>query len=400
LILRLLQGISAVGEQAGAEFDDSSSTRRRIAAVLHELHAVRHAGGADLATLCFIPISALPEEDLLGLGFGRIPFLPQRDLRRGRLLGSGARCRRTPPSPRKEQKHVTPKLPVVSSSAITAAPCCAWSSRRCLGRQHDSSACFTLSYCGQHDAHPARHDAGRAGAGQPCFALFAIPRGPRYRTRIGRRPVFISGGRTGSAALIWPYMWALWTSKHRVIFFFGLLCRGWVLQRLRTALPSSMRDVQRRALRLSGMAIGTQIRLPLAVRATISAAVLAPARPAGCQCAVHRTGAAVVVRPARGVVGAWRPTTCRCMNSASTRRVASSYWLEVASHGNPAQDTRRRCGEAGIQTLAHPGDARGRGGAPTASPATISSSTWTRAARRSMTCHADQRRRARWASPG
>ena len=47
VVLRLLQGLSAAGEQAGRELDDARARAAAPARVLHELHPQRHAGRAD-----------------------------------------------------------------------------------------------------------------------------------------------------------------------------------------------------------------------------------------------------------------------------------------------------------------------------------------------------------------
>ena len=74
LLLRLLQGLSAAGEQSGANsltLEHSANSNR---AFFTSWTLSGTQAGAILATLVFIPIASMPEDQLLSWGW-RIPFL-------------------------------------------------------------------------------------------------------------------------------------------------------------------------------------------------------------------------------------------------------------------------------------------------------------------------------------
>jgi MFS family permease len=106
------------------------------------------------------------------------------------------------------------------------------------------------------------------------IALGAIPLFASLSDRIGRKPVFIFGA-LGSAALIWPYMWSISTVNLPLVFVFGLLLSGVVYSAANGVWPSLYGEMFSTRVRLSGMAIGTQIGFALGGFApTISAAIL------------------------------------------------------------------------------------------------------------------------------
>jgi MFS family permease len=271
VILRMLQGVSAAGEQAGANSMtlEHAPAHRRAFFTSFTLSGTQ--AGLILATLVFIPISALPEADLLSWGW-RIPFFLSAV-----VVAVGFWVRRTlPETPAfaaEDKQHETPKMPVVElfashSPAVMRVVFCAL-----VSVVSTIFSVFTLSYA-VNTIHIPRATMLTVLVLANVVALGAIPLWAMLADRIGRRPVFMLGA-LGSAALVWPYMWALSQANIPLIFTFGLLLSGVVYSAANGVWPSMYGEMFSTRVRLSGMAIGTQIGFALGGFApTISAALL------------------------------------------------------------------------------------------------------------------------------
>jgi len=105
-------------------------------------------------------------------------------------------------------------------------------------------------------------------------ALAAIPLWAMLSDRIGRRPVFIFGA-LGSAVMIWPTLAAIAGGNVMTIFLCGLLLSGVIYSAANGIWPSLYGEMFDTRVRLSGMAIGTQIGFALGGFApTVSAAIM------------------------------------------------------------------------------------------------------------------------------
>ena len=96
------------------------------------------------------------------------------------------------------------------------------------------------------------------GISANAVALFAIPLWATLSDRIGRKPVFI-GGALGSAVLIFAYFAAISAQNIVLIFLVGILMSGVVYSAANGVWPSFYGEMFSTNVRLSGMAIGTQI---------------------------------------------------------------------------------------------------------------------------------------------
>jgi MFS family permease len=271
VILRLLQGISAAGEQAGANSMtlEHAPPNRRAFFTSFTLSGTQ--AGLILATLVFIPISALPENQLLAWGW-RIPFFLSAV-----VVAVGFWVRRTlPETPafeQEERQHVTPRLPVVELFSRHSADVLRVVFAALVSVVSTIFSVFTLSYA-VNTVHIPRATMLTVLVLANVVALGAIPLWAALSDRIGRRPVFMLGA-LGSAALIWPYMWAIGSGNVALVFAFGLLLSGVVYSAANGVWPALYGEMFDTRVRLSGMAIGTQIGFALGGFApTISAALI------------------------------------------------------------------------------------------------------------------------------
>lgn len=259
VLLRILQGLSAAGEQSGANsltLEHAPEGRRGF---FTSFTLSGTQAGLILATLVFIPVAALPEEQLYSWGW-RIPFFLSVI-----VVAVGYWVRRTlPETPefeKVEQSHEVAKLPVAVlfrdhwASVLRVIFCALVSVVSTI------VATWSLAYA-----------TGDVGLDKATFlwvvvaanvvALGAIPLMARLSDRIGRRPVFAFGA-FGSAVLIFPFLWAVGQGNFPLIFLFGVLLSGVVYSAANGVWPSLYGEMFSTPVRYSGMAIGTQIGFAL-----------------------------------------------------------------------------------------------------------------------------------------
>ncbi len=272
VVLRMAQGISAAGEQAGANSMtlEHAPAHRRGFFTSFTLSGTQ--AGLILATLVFLPISALPEKDLLSWGW-RIPFYLSAV-----VVAVGMWVRRTLPETPAFESGVadqTDRLPLTElisghKANLLRVVCAAQ-----VSVVSTIFSVFTLSYA-VNTIQIARSTMLAVLIAANLVALAAIPAFAALSDRIGRRPVFIFGA-LASAFMIWPYMWAISRADIPLVFLFGIALSGIVYSAANGVWPSLYGEMFSTRVRLSGLAIGTQIGFALGGFApSISAAILGP----------------------------------------------------------------------------------------------------------------------------
>ena len=260
VILRLAQGFSASGEQAGANSLtlEHAPPRRRAYYTSFTLSGTQ--AGLILATAVFLPVSRLPEDQLLSWGW-RIPFWLSVV-----VVAVGYIIRRTldeTPAFKEEQQgqnvpkapltvlfqHYTPELLRVVLAALVSIVSTIF-------------GVYALSYA-VNTIKIDRTTMLWAAILTNIVALVAIPLWAMLADRIGRRPVFIFGA-LASGLLMFAYLWAISQANIPLIFAVAVLMSGVVYSASNGVWPCLYGEMFDTRVRLSGMAIGTQIGFALA----------------------------------------------------------------------------------------------------------------------------------------
>ncbi|MES2532064.1 MAG: MFS transporter [Pseudomonadota bacterium] len=271
VVLRLLQGLSAAGEQAGANSMtlEHAPEHRRGFFTSFTLSGTQM--GFILATLVFLPISSLPEDQLLAWGW-RVPFFLSAV-----VVAVGFWVRRSlPETPAFEEEAKTqaaPKLPMAILFRDHTPDVVRVIFAALVSVVSTIFGIFVLSYA-VNTMHIPRASMLTLLVCTNLVALAAIPLWAILSDRIGRKPVFIFGA-LACAVMIWPTLWAIAQGDIFLIYVFGILLSGVVYSASNAVWPSLYGEMFDTRVRLSGMAIGTQIGFALGGFApTISAAIL------------------------------------------------------------------------------------------------------------------------------
>ncbi|MDA9411421.1 MFS transporter [Bradyrhizobium sp. CCBAU 51745] len=253
-LLRLLQGLSAAGEQSGANsltLEHSANSNR---AFFTSWTLSGTQAGAILATLVFIPVAGMPEDQLLSWGW-RIPFLLSALV----LLVAYLVRRTMPETPVFEDikdKAQVARFPVVAllrdywPDVLRVIVCALIATVSTL------TAVFALGYATSKFgvARPTMLWAGVLGN---VVALFAQPLWALLADKIGRKPVFI-GGVLGCAVLLFPYFMLVTTGSTTAIFTAAIGL--YIIYSAPNAIwPSFYAEMFEARVRYSGTAIGTQL---------------------------------------------------------------------------------------------------------------------------------------------
>jgi MFS family permease len=272
--LRLLQGLSASGEQSGANSLslEHAPDHRRGFFTSFTLGGTQ--AGLIIATAVFLPIGAMPEEQLLSWGW-RIPFwLSAIVVVVGLLI---RRRLEEPPAFREEAEVATVPTAVLFRDH--------WAGVLRVAVAAIASTVSTIF--GVYALSYAVDDKGLdqttmlwVAIATNVVALAAIPAWATLSDRIGRKPVFIFGA-IGSGALMFAYLAAIESGRYPLIFLAGILMSGVVYSAMNGIQPSLYGEMFPTRVRLSGMAIGTQIGFAIGGFAPTAAAAIAGDGPNG-----------------------------------------------------------------------------------------------------------------------
>jgi len=253
--LRLLQGFSASGEQSGANSLSLEHAPEHRRAFFTSFTLGGTQAGLIIATAVFLPIGAMPEEQLLSWGW-RIPFWLSAVVVVVALLIR--RRIEEPPAFRREVAEEDPGTVPVAALLRDHWPAVLRVVLAALASTVSTIfAVYALAFA-----------VDTQGLDQTTMlwvaivtnvvALAAIPAWATLADRIGRKPVFIFGA-VCSGALMFAYLGAIASGGYPLIFLTAVLMSGVAYSAMNGIQPSLYGEMFPTRVRLSGMAIGTQI---------------------------------------------------------------------------------------------------------------------------------------------
>jgi MFS family permease len=260
VILRLAQGFSASGEQAGANSLtlEHAPPRRRAYYTSFTLSGTQ--AGLILATAVFLPISRLPEDQLLSWGW-RIPFWLSVV-----VVAVGYIIRRTldetPAFKEEQQGQNVPKAPLTVLFQYYTPELLRVVLAALVSIVSTIFGVYALSYA-VNTVKIDRTTMLWVAILTNIVALVAIPLWAMLADRVGRRPVFIFGA-LASGVLMFAYLWAISQANIPLVFAVAILMSGVVYSASNGVWPCLYGEMFDTRVRLSGMAIGTQIGFALA----------------------------------------------------------------------------------------------------------------------------------------
>ena len=246
--LRLLQGFSASGEQAGANSLTLEHADEHRRAFFTSFTLSGTQCGLIIATAVWLPIGAMPEDQLLSWGW-RVPFWLSAVVVAVSLI-IRSRLEETPVF--EENQAPLPELFATRKLATLRVALAALAST-----VSTIAAVYALSFA-INDNGLDKTTMLWVSICANVVALLAIPLWAMLADRIGRKPVFMFGA-IGSGALMFAYLGAIDNGSYPLIFLAGIMMSGVVYSAMNGIQPALYGEMFPTRVRLCGTAIGTQV---------------------------------------------------------------------------------------------------------------------------------------------
>jgi MFS family permease len=255
VLLRLMQGLSVGGEMAGAAslaMEHAPANRRG----LYTSWLVQGIWvGYIVATLAFIGVAALPEEQLFSWGW-RIPFWAS-----ALIVVVGLWIRRSIEEPEvfTDQKE---------QGALAKAPISVLLKHQAGDVVRVILAAFLIVISSVVPVYGLSYAVNTVGMNSSdimwatifayALALISQPLFALLSDKIGRRPVLIMGNLIGAAS-VWQYFWAIGNANLPMIYVGIFLCITIAFGCTNAVYPVFFAEMFNVKFRMSGMAIGLQL---------------------------------------------------------------------------------------------------------------------------------------------
>lgn len=272
VLCRVLGGISAAGEQASASSMTLEHAPQHRRAYFTSFTLSGTQAGQLLATLVFLPVSALGDDALLSWGW-RVPFLLSVV-----VAVVGYVIRRTLDEPpaftRQAETAGVTRMPLVALVRGHGVDVLRVVGGALVASVSTIFTVWSLAYATGDSVGMSRTFMLWVAALANLVALAAIPLWARLSDRVGRRPVYLAGA-IGSAVFMFLFLWAISSRSYPLTALLGILVFGVVYSAANGIWPSFYGEMFPTRVRLSGVAVGTQIGFALAGFAVTFAAQIA-----------------------------------------------------------------------------------------------------------------------------
>ncbi|MET4059298.1 MFS family permease [Arthrobacter sp. UYP6] len=277
VLCRLMQGLSAAGEQAGASSMTLEHAPDSQRSFFTSWTLTGTQGGQILAALVFIPVLALPDDIKYGIGW-RIPFwlsavvvLVTFFIRRS--------LQETPTFAAAKANNEIAKLPVSDLLAhhwrdVLRVICCAF-----IAAVSTVYGTLAIKYGTEVGTVDASVTLWLVVAGN-VVALGTQPLFGTLADRIGRKPVFIYGALS-SAAVMPFYLLSMESGNTLLQFALSVAVFSCGYAAANAVWPSFYAEMFSAKVRFSGLAIGTQLGFLMAGFAPSIVAALGGLEPGG-----------------------------------------------------------------------------------------------------------------------
>lgn len=332
--LRLIQGLAASGEQAGANSLTLEHSPERHRALHTSFTLSGTQAGLIIATAIWLPIGSLPDHELDTWGW-RIPFLLSAVVTIAGLI-IRRKLDETPAFLEHAETGSVERVPLGELVRDHHAGVLRVTFGALASTVSTIFAVWALSFAVKTvglDDTTMLWVAIVANA----VALGAIPLWAMLADRIGRKPVFIFGA-LGSGALMFAYLGAIESREYVLIFLAAVAMSGIVYSAQNGIWPSLFSEMFPTRVRLSGVAIGTQIGFALGGLAPTLATAIAGPGPDGWVPVAALTLAASVLAAAA---------------IATARETARMSLKDIDALGDPVGSPRVAPGRTGTRVSTH-----------------------------------------------
>ncbi|MEV4597022.1 MFS transporter [Amycolatopsis sp. NPDC049253] len=291
VVLRLLQGLSAGGEQASANSMSLEHAPEHRRAYYTSFTLSGTQAGQIVATAVFLPVAALPQDALVSWGW-RVPFWLSAV-----MVAVGYFIRRsveeTPVFREEVAAGEVVRLPLAVLLRDHWADVLRVIVAALIASVSTIFTVYALSYA-VNTVGLSKTPMLWVGVLANVAAVISIPLWAKLSDRTGRKKIFIAGS-LGCAVLIFGYLGAIAAGSYVWIFVLGVGMFGIVYTATSAIWPSFYGEMFPARVRLSGTAIGTQIGFAISgFLPSVAAAVAGDGKGAWLGVAIFTAGLCVV----------------------------------------------------------------------------------------------------------